>query len=155
MNIIRQLVLSVYLLLTIHTAFAQQLQHINPSELPVSKSYTQVVVVAPGSRMAYISGQVSANTKGEIMHKGNFRAQTTQVYENLKTALAAVGATFADVVKLTTFVVNTDADKIGIVREVRSQFYTAPNPPASTYVGVQGLYDKDVMIEIEAIAVLK
>ena len=105
--------------------------------------------------MAYISGQVSANIKGEIVHKGDFRAQTTQVYENLKTALAAVGATFSDVVKLTTFVVNTDAEKIGIVREIRSQFYTTPKPPASTYVGVQGLYDKDVMIEIEAVAILK
>ena len=142
------------LLLGTHTLMAQQLQHINPPGLPVSKSYSQIVVTQ-GGRTAYISGQVSANVKGEVINKGDFRAQTKQVFENLKTALAGIGATFDDILKTTTYVVNTDAEKIGIVREIRSQYYTGPNPPASTYVGVQGLYDKDVLIEIEAIVTLK
>ncbi|MFD2569999.1 RidA family protein [Spirosoma soli] len=142
------------LLLFCTNLLAQQIQHINPPTLAASKGYTQVVV-AQGGRTVYISGQVSANSKGEIMHKSDFRAQTRQVFENMKTALAAVGATFADVVKTTTYVVGTDAEKIGIVREVRNQYYTSPNPPASTYVGVQALYDSDVLIEIEAIAVVK
>lgn len=133
---------------------AQQIQYINPNGLPVSKNYTQVVATQ-GGRTIYISGQVSANSTSEIIGKGDFGAQVKQVYENLKTALAAVGATFNDVIKTTTYVVNTDADKIKLVREIRSQYYTGPNPPASTYTGVQGLYDKDVMIEIEAIAVVK
>ena len=142
----------------------RSLQYVNPPGLPVSKTYTQIVIVATG-RVAHISGQVSANATGEIINKGDFRAQTKQVYENLKIALAAVGATFADVIKTTTYVVNSDADKIGVVREIRNQYYTmtsqsnraanSPGPPASTYVGVQGLYDKDVLIEIEAIATLK
>jgi enamine deaminase RidA (YjgF/YER057c/UK114 family) len=147
------ILLSCLLLVTL-TGFAQQVQHINPPNLAVSKGYTQVVV-SQGGRTAYISGQVSANSKGEVMYKGDFREQTRQVFENLKTALAAVGATFANVVKMTTYVVETDAKKIGIVREVRNQYFTSPAPPASTYIGVQGLYDKDVMLEIEAIAVIK
>lgn len=153
MNSIRQLILSFGLLLSTHGLVAQQLQYINPPGLPVSKNYTQVVVTQ-GSRIAYISGQVSANAAGEILNKGDFRAQTKQVLENLKTALTAVGATFANVIKTTTYVVNTDAEKIGIVRDIRSQYVTQSNPPASTYVGVQGLYDKDVLIEIEAVVVL-
>lgn len=145
---------SLLLLVSVSQLQAQQIQHINPSGLANSKNYTQVVLVQTG-RTAYISGQVSANAKGEIVHKGDFRRQTQQVFENLKTALAAIDATFSDVVKITTYVVNTDAEKIGIVRDVRSQFYTGSTPSASTYVGVQGLYDKDVLIEIEAIVALK
>ena len=147
------------LLLSAHALVAQQLQYINPPGLTVSKNYTQIVVTQ-GSLIAYISGQVSPNAKGEIINKLDFREQTKQVLENLKTALTAVGATFADVIKTTTYVVSTDPEKIGIVRDIRSQYFASPgggspNPPASTYVGVQGLYDKDILIEIEAIVALK
>ena len=133
---------------------AQSVQHLNPAGLPVTKSYTQVVTTH-GGRTVYISGQVSANSKGEIVHKGDFPAQVQQVYENLKIALAAVGATFKDVVKTTTYVVNSDASSISTVRAVRSQYYSGANPPASTYIGVQALYDPDALIEIEVIAVVK
>ncbi len=148
------LLLACNLLATASLSAAQSIQHINPPGLPVSKNYSQVVV-AQGSRTIYVSGQVSANEKGEIINKDDFTAQVKQVHENLKIALAAAGATVNDVVKVTAYVVNTDASKIGIVRDVRKLYFTSPNPPASTYVGVQGLYDKDVMVEIEAIAVLK
>ncbi len=151
---IRPLLLLFFLLFGAYQLSAQQLRYINPPNLPVSKNFTQIVLTQ-GARIAYISGQVSANSKGEIMHKGDFRAQTRQVMENLKTALEAVSATFSDVIKTTTYVVNTDAEKIGIVREVRSQYFTGSNPPGSTYVGVQGLYDADVLVEIEAVAVVK
>jgi len=144
----------VGLLFMTPTLLAQSIQHINPSDLLVSKGYTQVVV-AQGGRTVYISGQVSANAKGEILHKGDFQAQVRQVFDNLKTALAAAGATFSDVVKLTTYVVNSTDDKLNAVRSIRTQYYTGPNPPGSTYVGVQALYDKDVLIEIEAIAVVR
>ncbi len=154
MNHVRQLLFSIALLFSAHSLFAQQLWYVNPTGLPFSKNYTQIVVTM-SRQTAYISGQVSANAKGEIVHKGDFRGQTKQVYENLRIALLAVGATFSDVIKTTTYVVNTDAIKIGIVREVRNQYYTGTNPPASTYVGVQGLYDPDVLIEVEAVVLVK
>lgn len=133
---------------------AQQIQRINPPGLFVSKDYTNVVT-AQGGRTVYMSGQISANAKGELLHEGDLRAQAKQACENLKLALAAAGATFDDVVKTTTFVVNSDAEKVEIVRQVWSQYSTAPYPLANTYVGVQALYDKEVLIEIEAIAVVK
>ena len=97
-------------------------QFINPEGLFVSAGYTQVVAVA-GKQTVYISGQVALNANGEIVNS-DFAAQTRQVYENLTTALQAVGASFNDIVKTTTFVVNTDAEKAKIVREIRSQYQT-------------------------------
>ncbi|GAB3993832.1 hypothetical protein GCM10028807_30080 [Spirosoma daeguense] len=70
----------------------------------------------------------------------------------MKTVPAVIGTTFSDVIKLTAYIVNTDVERIA--RETRKQYVTF-NPPARTYVGVQGLYDKDVLIEIEAIVAIK
>ena len=80
MNPIRQLILLSSLLVSSPALVAQQLQYINPPDLPTSKNYTQIVVTQV-SRVAYISGQVSANARGEIINKGDFRAQTKQVLE--------------------------------------------------------------------------
>jgi len=60
--------------------------------------YTPVVTVAPG-KLVFVSGILSRNAKGEIVGKGDMAAQIGQVFENIKTALAAAGATMADVVK--------------------------------------------------------
>jgi len=82
---------------------------------------------------------------------GDFRAQTKQVFENLKAALAAAGATFDNVVKTNTYV--TDLTEIQALREIRASYY-GRNVPASTLVRVGGLARPDLMIEIEAIAVV-
>ena len=149
----KNVTLLLFLLLSC-PVLAQQIQRINPPGLSVSKDYTQIVT-AQGGRTVYISGQISANAKGELLHQGDLRAQAKQACENLKIALAAVGATFEDVVKTSTFVVNSDAEKVEIVRQVWSQYSTAPYPLINTYIGVQALYDKEVLIEIDAIAVVK
>lgn len=108
----------------------------------------------PGKTI-YISGQVPVNAPGEIVGKDDLKKQVTQVYENLKIALKAAGATFDDVVKMNTYVVNYKPADIAIIREVRALYLSRENPPASTLVGVQALYHPDIMIEIEAIAVIK
>jgi enamine deaminase RidA (YjgF/YER057c/UK114 family) len=113
-----------------------------------------VVVVSPG-RLVYISGQVSLNAKGELVGEGDLQAQAAQVYANLKTALAAVGASFNDVVKLNTYVVNLQSEHAAILREIRQTQIPQIPPPASTLVGVTGLARKEFMIEVEAVAVLK
>src|SRR5262249_5181685 len=82
---------------------------------------------------------------------GDFRAQCTKAVENLKAALAAVGAELKDVVKITNFL--TDMSHIGIYREVRDQFFPMPRP-ASTAIGVTQLARSGALFEIEAIAVL-
>lgn len=135
--------------------FAQQNTYLNPEGIPAGSGYSQVVI-AEGSKVIFISGQVPVNAQGEIVGKRDFQQQTTQVFEHLKTALAAAGADFKDVVKMNYYIVNYKAKKhLNIIRETRKKYLSAENPPASTWAGVQALYHPDVLIEIEAIAVLK
>jgi reactive intermediate/imine deaminase len=124
--------------------------YINPDELTKPTGYTHAVQTAPG-RTIYISGQISFDKDGKVVGVGDFRAQTVRVFENLKSALAAAGATFENVVKVTTFV--TDMKNAPILREVRAAYF-GKNPPAGTLVQVTGLIVPELMIEIEAIAVI-
>jgi enamine deaminase RidA (YjgF/YER057c/UK114 family) len=126
-------------------------QFINPKDLNVPGGYSHVVTIN-GGKTVFVSGQVALNTKGEVVGKGDLRAQATQVYENLKIALAAGGSNFADVVKMNTYVVSYKPTDVTILREVRSKYITKDKPPASTLVGVQALAREDFLIEIEVIA---
>ena len=127
---------------------------INPSTIATPRGYTHTVMATSG-KMIWISGQVAFNVKGELVGKGDLRAQTTQVYENLKNALAAAGATTADVVKLNTYVVDFKPENLAAIREVRGQYFLSENMPASTLVGVQALAFEGLLIEIEAVAIVK
>jgi enamine deaminase RidA (YjgF/YER057c/UK114 family) len=129
-------------------------QHINPDGVNKPKTYSQVVKVNGGS-MIFTSGIVADDTNGTIIGKGDLKAQVRQAFENLKIILAAAGAEFKDVVKMTYYVVNYKPDQIPMIREVRANYLPNENPPASTLVGVVALFNPDVLIEIEAVAVIK
>ncbi len=130
-----------------------QKQFINPPALNPTNGFTHVVTAAAG-KTVYVSGQVSVNEKAEVVGKGDFRAQVEHTFENLKAALAAAGATFKDVVKITYFVVGLKPEHVPHVREVRRKYLDADNPPASTLVGVAALVVPDWLIEIELVAVV-
>ncbi len=125
----------------------------NPPGILTPRGYTHVVSVT-GGRTVYISGQISANARGEVVGKGDIKAQTTQVFENLKVALAAEGAAPKDVAKITFFVVNLKAEDLPAIRGVRDAFFANLEPPASTLVGVTALAGPDWLIEVEAIAAI-
>jgi len=127
---------------------------INPPTLATPRGYTHVVTAA-GGKMVFIAGQVAWDVKGELVGKGDLRAQATQAYTNLKAALAAAGATTADVAKMNTYVVNFKSTDLSVIREVRSQFFPQENLPASTLVGVQALAMDGLLIEVEAVAMVK
>lgn len=144
---------TLLLLLTILEAEAQvEKTFVNPFRTKPT-GYTHVVVSGPGKTL-YISGQVPVNDAGQIVGSGDLKAQTQQVYENLRYCLRFAGANFEDIVKMTTYVVNYKPSDIDIVREVRKGYLSKENPPASTLVGVQALAHPEYMIEIEAIAVI-
>jgi enamine deaminase RidA (YjgF/YER057c/UK114 family) len=128
-------------------------QFINPPALCPTVGWTHVVTCT-GAKTVYISGQVSVNQRGEVVGKGDLRAQTQQTFENIKAGLAAVGATFRDVVKSNLYVVGLKPEHVPIIREVRSRYFAADQPPASTLVGVSALVGADWLIEIEVVAVL-
>jgi len=112
---------------------------INPPTMATPHGYTHVVTAA-GGKTVFLSGQVAFDVKGELVGRGDLRAQTRQVYENLKNALAAASATTADVVKLNTYVVDFKPADLAVIREVRKQYFPDPEQmPASTLVGVQTL----------------
>jgi reactive intermediate/imine deaminase len=125
------------------------IRFINPTTLSTPPGFTHVVEITQG-RTVFISGQVALDSSGKIVGSHDFRAQTQQVFENLKAALAAVGTDFTHVVKLNIYVV--DMLQLPTMREVRDSYINTANPPASTLVEVRRLANKEFLIEIEAVA---
>jgi reactive intermediate/imine deaminase len=126
------------------------IRYTNPPTLSTPTGYTHVVEVHHG-RTIYIAGQVALDRSGKVVGVGDFKAQARQTMENVKLALAAAGAAFEDVVKITTFV--TDMSRLQELREIRAEYF-GPNPPASTLVQVVRLALPELLIEVEAIAVI-
>lgn len=129
-----------------------KIEHLRPEGLQNNPAYSHTVV-ASGARTIYISGQVAQDENGALVGAGDLGAQTTQVMHNLKLALAAAGATFADVVKITTYVVGYTPEMRPVIAAARAPHFPEGKPPASTLVGVQALAAPGWLIEIEAIAV--
>ena len=127
------------------------IRFINPEGLVRPAAYTQLVEVAGGSRMLYVSGQLGTTSDGKLAG-ADFRAQAEQVFANLETALAAVGASFADVVKVSSFL--ADIAHLPILREVRARHLDAAALPASTTIAVSGFALPGALLEVEAVAVV-
>jgi enamine deaminase RidA (YjgF/YER057c/UK114 family) len=128
------------------------LERPNATGLPAT-SYAQVVV-ARGSRLVFVSGQVSVDERGEVVAPGDFAGQVRQAHANLVTALSAAGATVGDIAKLTTFVVGYRAELLPVIREARAAIFGGGTGPASTLIGVEALATPDYLIEVEATAVI-
>jgi len=140
----------MYLLLALLLA---QTEYPQSKDLPQANGYSHVVATKPG-KMIFISGQVAMNKEGKVVGVGDLKSQTEQAMLNLKTALAAAGADFSHVVKLNWYVKNFKTDQLPIIREVRARYLNKTNPPASTLAGVAELFLSDVLIEVEAIAII-
>ena len=113
--------------------------------------YTPVVTVVPG-KLVFVSGILARNSQGEIVGKGDMAAQIKQVFENIRTALAAAGATMADIVKRQTF--TTDIDAYFEHIDARMEFCGA-DLSTSTAVEVRRLSHLDFLVEVEVLAVIK
>ena len=111
--------------------------------------YSHVVVVE-GKKTIFVSGQLARDAAGNVVGAKDMRAQIRQVGENIKAALAAAGATLADIVKTNTYV--TDIDEFFKHVDVRMEYFGAL--PTSTTVEVRRLAHPDLMVEVEVIAVV-
>ncbi|MCZ4095379.1 RidA family protein [Streptomyces sp. SID13666] len=125
-----------------------QQHHLRPDGLPPVNGYSHAVSFS--GRMVVISGQVPLDGKGQLVGDGDPEAQVRQVFENLRTALAAAGADMEQLVKLTYFL--TDLADLDVVRRVRDEYISLENPPASSLVQVSGLVNPAFRVEIEALA---
>jgi enamine deaminase RidA (YjgF/YER057c/UK114 family) len=129
---------------------------INPDGLPKPEFYAQVGV-ATGTRTVYLSGQVARDAQGQPVGAGDLAAQVEQAYLNVATALAAVGGSFDDVAKLTLYVVGWDGSQLAGLGEgvgrVAERLGVSPLKP-TTLIPVAALGEPDLLIEVEAVAVL-
>jgi enamine deaminase RidA (YjgF/YER057c/UK114 family) len=129
---------------------------VNPSGLPEVDVYRQVSV-ATGSKLIHVAGQVAWDADGKTIGEGDLTAQVEQCYLNVGTALAGVGASFADVVKLTVHVVDWTPDRMpelldGIAR-ASVKLGTTPIAPVSLF-GIAALDVPEHLVEVEATAVV-
>ena len=129
------------------------LEHPRPEGLLHNPAFSQVVA-ASGRRTIYTAGQVSIDERGELVGAADLAAQTAQAMRNVGLALSAVGASYADIVKITTYVVNYKPEHRSIIGNARAPFFANGTPPASTLVGVAALAIAEWIVEIEAIAVV-
>lgn len=129
---------------------------VNPTGLPEIDVYHQVSV-ATGTKLVFMAGQVAWDADGVTVGVGDLAAQVEQCYLNVAKALAGAGGTFADVAKLTVYVVDWTPGKMpqfldGAARAAAKLGFT-PVPPG-TLLGVAALDVPEHLVEIEATAVL-
>ncbi|WP_326690313.1 RidA family protein [Streptomyces sp. NBC_01795] len=115
------------------------------------------VAVAVGSRHIHISGQIARLGDGTPVAPGDLSGQVAQVLRNTARALAGADASFEDVVRLTFYVTQWAPEKIGpfmagIESVVEELALPQPLPPASL-IGVDYLFEPDVLVELEATAI--
>jgi enamine deaminase RidA (YjgF/YER057c/UK114 family) len=127
------------------------LECINPADLPDPLTYTHVVV-ATGTRLVTIAGQVAEDARGNIVGPGDLRAQARQAFANVGRALAAGGARPDQVTKITIFVADYRQECLPAIEEGRVATF-GDHKPADTLVGVAALSRPDYLIEVDATAV--
>src|SRR5882757_3725556 len=123
----------------------------SPDTMQKPPGYSHVVEVTGPGRTVYFAGQLGIDKSGKM--GANAREQTEIAFENVKLALASVGATFEHVVKLNNYIVDIGTN-IAHYREVRDKYVNTAAPPASTAIGVPQLARPGALFEVEAIAVL-
>ncbi|MEO5977205.1 MAG: RidA family protein [Chryseolinea sp.] len=130
-----------------------KIEHINPQELIKNPAFTNVITVSGPAKTIYIGEQNSNNAHGQVIGKGSIKEQTSQVLENIKKALAAVGGEPTDVIKWTIYVVQGQNLHEGF-ESFKKSWIQNPKPPVITMVYVNSLSNPDYLIGMEAIAVI-
>ncbi|MFE4526176.1 RidA family protein [Streptomyces anulatus] len=130
---------------------------VNPEGLPKPEVYRQLSV-ATGSKLVFLAGQVARDADGRPVGEGDFAAQVEQCYLNIATALAGIGGSFEDVAKLTIYVVAWSPEKMPLLGEgvgrAAAKLGIDPVKPI-TLLGVAALGEPDLLVEVEATAVIE
>lgn len=113
-------------------------------------AYSHVVTVATPGKIIYVAGQLGRDAAGNIV-PGGMRAQLEQTFKNLEACLKAAGATWADVVKTNTFVVDYAA--FSECRDIRMRYFGVA-VPTSTTIRISGLAQPEALVEIELVAAI-
>ena len=110
-------------------------------------------IATEGGKLLFVAGQTASDQDGNVVGKGDIKAQAEQVFKNLQVALAAAGAGLEHVVKWNIYIVQGQPIQPGF--EVFQRVWGAkPNPPVITGVFVSGLAHPDFLVEVDAVAVV-
>ncbi len=130
-------------------------QHIQPGDIWPSAQYGfSQVVVSTGTKIIHCAGQTAWDKDMNLVGGDDLEQQTAQALENIKSTLAAAGATMKDVVRLDVYVVDYNPDKIAPIDAAMSRYFDPERLPASTLLGIQALAMPEFLIEITATAVV-
>jgi enamine deaminase RidA (YjgF/YER057c/UK114 family) len=127
------------------------LERIDPAGLATAKTYSHVIV-ATGSRLVFVAGQVAEDADGNLVGPGDLAAQARQAFSNVGRALRAAGTRPDQVAKLTIFVVGFRDDHLPAIEAGRAALFGA-HKPVDALIGVATLAHPGCLIEVEAIAV--
>ena len=116
------------------------------------------VAIATGSKLVFMAGQVAWDADGALVGRGDLATQVEQCFLNVAAAVGAAGGTLDNVAKLTTYIAGWTPDKMALVQEGRDRAcaklgVTLRAP--GTLIGVAALFTPDLLVEIEAIAVIE
>ena len=128
----------------------------NPPGIPAPEFYRQMAV-ATGLHTVYLAGQVARTADGTPVGAGDLAAQVEQSYLNVAAALDGVGATFADVAKVTLYIVDWSPEKLadlGAGVAAAAARLGADLTKPVTLISVAGLGEPDLLVEVDAVAVL-
>jgi len=148
------LMIALLFILNGYTQKSPNLIHFeNPGFLSTPKGYSHVARIDMGNAwMLIISGQVALDKEGNLVGKDDFAVQTDMVYSNIIRIIQDAGGDKDNLVKTGIFIL--DNANMTVLREIRNKYINIQKPPASTLVQVVKLYRDDLLIEIEATAVI-
>ena len=130
---------------------SSDIQFVNPHGLFKPSTFSQIAITK-GDTVVYISGQTARDEKSNIVGTGDVKKQAQKVFENLRVAVEAAGGSMGDIAKINTYIVDLKPDdRLWIGEMVKKHF---PKSPAHTLVGISALAAPELLIEIEAVAVL-
>jgi enamine deaminase RidA (YjgF/YER057c/UK114 family) len=135
------------------TATDGRVEFLNPEGLPRNPAFSNVAVVSGRVRTIYIGGQDAVDAEGNVVGAGDLAAQTEQVLRNLATALEAADANPEHVVKWNVLIVDGQDFTAGYAA-FQKAWGDRPNPPVITAAVVSGLARPELLVEMDAIAVV-
>ncbi|MBS1531413.1 MAG: RidA family protein [Bacteroidetes bacterium] len=152
-----KLLILVPLLLSSAMALAQTdtplVKLINPATVAAPRGYSHAAEIDLGTcKMLILSGQVAFDNEGHLVGPGDYEKQTEQIFRNIKHIVESAGGKMDNLVKIGVYM--RDVGQIQAFRTARDKFVNTKTPPASTLVEVSELFRDDVLIEIEATAIV-
>ncbi|MCB0083674.1 MAG: RidA family protein [Caldilineaceae bacterium] len=131
-------------------------EYLNPPELFNSQQYGfSQIVTSRGGKTVYLSGQVGWDAQQQMVGPDDPLAQTRQTLRNIETAMHIAGGALSDVVSMRIYIVDDVIADDSFMTQALLEFFPKDQLPATTWIGVKSLANKDFLVEIEAIGVIE